>query len=71
MTVRETLIRSVYALKAMSQNDMEKLVDAYAHELAEKIRPLGTTWEDMSDYAAGAASAFLAAADLIDPEVTS
>ena len=33
MSAREALLRSVYSLKAMSQNDMEKLVDAFAHEL--------------------------------------
>ena len=36
MTAREDLIRSVYS--KLSQNQMEELVDAFAHELAEKIR---------------------------------
>lgn len=53
MSAREDLIRSVYSLKNMSQNDMEKLVDAYAHELAEELRGFG-----MED-----------AGDFIDPEV--
>lgn len=38
MSARETLIRSVYS--KLSQNQMEKLVDAYAHELAEKQRDM-------------------------------
>lgn len=53
MTAREDLIRSVYS--TLSQNQMEVIVDAFAHELAEKIRNMG----DCN-----------AAADLIDPEVS-
>jgi hypothetical protein len=52
----------------MDEKDAVAVADAYAHELAEKIRPMGTTWEGMSAYAAAAAGAFRAAADLIDPE---
>lgn len=36
-------------------------------EAAAKIRPMGTTWEGMSAYAAATVGAFRAAADLIDP----
>jgi hypothetical protein len=63
----------VYALKAMSQNDMEKLVDAYAHELAEKIRNTrlpskidGFYGPEVYAYVAGSDDA----ADFIDPEVS-
>jgi hypothetical protein len=69
MSAREDLIRSVYALKNMSQNDMEKLVDAYAHELAEKIRdrqylpPLSSDEVAFNDILRGAARQ-------IDPEVS-
>lgn len=67
MSAREELIRSVYALRNMSQNDMEKLVDAYAHELAERqrdaahiVRLVGLEVED----------AVRVSAALIDPEVS-
>ncbi|MFD4474640.1 hypothetical protein ACFWPU_00785 [Streptomyces sp. NPDC058471] len=36
VTSREVLIRSVY--QTLSQNEMEALVDDFAHELAEEIR---------------------------------
>jgi hypothetical protein len=65
MNARETLIRSVYALKAMSQNDMEKLVDAYAHELAEQIRAHADATRMRDDR-----SGLRYAAFLIDPEVS-
>jgi hypothetical protein len=70
MSAREDLIKSVYALKSMSQNDMEKLVDAYAHELAEKIRAIGVDdFEDMTPGARLIRGTRAAAANLIDPEV--
>lgn len=36
VSAREELIRSVYS--KLSQNQMEELVDDFAHELAEQIR---------------------------------
>lgn len=38
MSARERLIRSVY--QKPSQNQMEQLVDAFAHELAERLHAL-------------------------------
>ncbi|MGN6126742.1 MAG: hypothetical protein ACTHON_09270 [Humibacter sp.] len=66
MSAREALIRSVYGLKNMSQNDMEKLVDAYAHELAEKIRVTARQDIGLDAYELITMDR---AADLIDPEV--
>ncbi|WP_157875608.1 MULTISPECIES: hypothetical protein [unclassified Streptomyces] len=69
MSAREDLIRSVYS--KLSQNQMEELVDAFAHELAEEIR--GTMEYD--GYGARKTAQIsenvgkLAAADLIDPRV--
>ena len=62
MSAREALIRSMYAL-VMSQNDMEKLVDAYAHELAEQIRAHADITRMRDDR-----SGLRYAAFLIDPE---
>ncbi|MFF5471058.1 hypothetical protein [Streptomyces achromogenes] len=70
-SAREALIRSVYS--KLSQNQMEKLVDAYAHELAEQQR----TFADQEDAHLETTSAAVYVqgvrdgADLIDPEVSS
>jgi hypothetical protein len=73
MSAREELIRSVYALKNMSQNDMEKLVDAYAHDLAEEIRNSEMPGK-VSGFYGAELNAYLEgsddAASLIDPEVS-
>ncbi|MFF3363572.1 hypothetical protein [Streptomyces misionensis] len=60
LSAREKLIRSVYS--RLSQNQMEELVDAYAHELAEKIRSAGCQEINWCGCPI--------AANLIDPEVT-
>ena len=60
MSAREALIRSVYS--KLSQNQMEELVDNFAHELAEKQRAL-----PLSGAEAGVRDAL---ANLIDPEVS-
>ena len=44
----------------------EGLIDAYAHELAEKIRREGAAWGKLS----AAGKVYRAAADLIDPNGT-
>ena len=48
---------------------LDAYLDAYAHELAEKIRASVKGWEGMSAYASAAMGGRQAAADLIDPEV--
>lgn len=63
MSAREALIRSVYS--KLSQNQMEELVDAFAHELAEEQR----AWDGPSMTMAGRTMVPLdMLADLIDPE---
>jgi hypothetical protein len=61
VNAREQLIRSVYS--KLSQNQMEKLVDAYASSLARAIRlenpDRSDDWSDGAEWAA----------DLIDPDV--
>lgn len=48
------------------------LLDAYAHELAEKIRALGITeWEGMNESVRMLRKMRAQTADLIDPEVSS
>lgn len=61
MSARERLIRSVY--EKLSQNQMEVLVDAFAHELAEQIR----NSDELRDLTDDHMSDCYAAADLIDP----
>lgn len=62
MSARERLIRSVY--NKLSQNQMEALVDDYAHELAEQVRAGHP--DRCPDFADGAEWG----ADFIDPEVS-
>jgi hypothetical protein len=68
MSAREKLLRSVYS--KLSQNQMEELVDAYAHELAEKIR--ADIIPELDEYGTREQQADIdgrrGAADLIDPK---
>jgi hypothetical protein len=61
--------RQILEDHGLTEVAIDGVLHRHAHELAEKIRAVGTTWEGMSDYAAATAGAFREAADLIDPEV--
>lgn len=71
VSAREALIRSVYS--KLSQNQMEELLDNYAHELAEMQREhVRTLAADPFKYGSAhwAIRGADDVADLIDPEVS-
>ncbi|MGW1497544.1 hypothetical protein ACWCQW_02950 [Streptomyces mirabilis] len=73
---REALLRMRH--EDIEEDDMARAVDAYAHHLAEQVRECGNTAMEKADKDGGrttpsdpkydTASAWYAAADLIDPE---
>lgn len=69
MNAREELFGRICAHTGLSDLEANDLIDAYAHELAERIRALGVTPSGHPSYDEGRDAGRDLAADLIDPEV--
>ena len=69
MSAREALLRSVYS--KLSQNQMEELVDNYAHELAEKTRRHADDSRVKPHLLEGEWTGLRMGANVIDSEVSS
>lgn len=68
MSARDRLTEALRnpGLVGLDEEDAGEFVDAFAHELAEKIRTEGAYWGEWS----AAGKVYRAAAKLIDPQVT-
>lgn len=64
MSARDELVNALTEHACcFSEEDAKRMVDAFAHELAEKVRTEGAYWGQQS----AAGKVYAKAADLVDP----